>query len=221
MLNIRAPQGSVVSPLLFTLYTHDCTPRHQENSIPQSPARLRKILGPYPRQLFRQSTRNNSVWKHHKVVCFVRCPRLKVSAWEYHWYRPQSISAIDGVRCLHRAQRILTTTTPSTVCSKDTVPGDSYYSSTYSHTHTFFFFFFLTHTLLAWRDLNSFSFLFFATLVLLKIHQPFTLAITYWQTENLGFAELFPLRCHGWSLDIHYNLPNAPCLTGPWKWHME
>ena len=143
VLNIRAPQGSVVSPLLFTLYTHDCTPRHQENSIPQSPARLRKILGPYPRQLFRQSTRNNSVWKHHKVVCFVRSPRLKVSAWEYHWYRPQSISAIDGVRCLHRAQRILTTTTPSTVCSKDTVPGDSYYSSTYSHTHTFFFFFFL------------------------------------------------------------------------------
>ena len=33
MLNTGAPQSCVPCPLLFTLYTHDCTPRHQENSI--------------------------------------------------------------------------------------------------------------------------------------------------------------------------------------------
>ncbi len=33
MLNIRAHQGCVLSPLLFTLHTHDCNPRHGENSV--------------------------------------------------------------------------------------------------------------------------------------------------------------------------------------------
>ena len=31
-LNRRAPQGCVLRPLVFTLYSHDCTPRRQENS---------------------------------------------------------------------------------------------------------------------------------------------------------------------------------------------
>lgn len=33
VLNTIAPQGCVFGPLLFTLYTYDCTPRHQEISI--------------------------------------------------------------------------------------------------------------------------------------------------------------------------------------------
>lgn len=33
VLNTRAPQGCVLSQLLFTLYNHDCTPRHREKSI--------------------------------------------------------------------------------------------------------------------------------------------------------------------------------------------
>ena len=31
--NTVAPQGCVLSPLLFTLHTYDCIPRHHENSI--------------------------------------------------------------------------------------------------------------------------------------------------------------------------------------------
>ena len=30
VLNTGAPQGCVLNPILLTLYTHDCTPRHQE-----------------------------------------------------------------------------------------------------------------------------------------------------------------------------------------------
>ncbi len=33
VLNTRAPQGCVLSPLLFTLYTNDCNPQHGENSV--------------------------------------------------------------------------------------------------------------------------------------------------------------------------------------------
>ena len=32
VLNPGAPQGSVLSPFLFTLHTHDCTARHQVNA---------------------------------------------------------------------------------------------------------------------------------------------------------------------------------------------
>ncbi len=32
-LNFRAPQSSVLSPFLFTLYTDVCIPQHEENSV--------------------------------------------------------------------------------------------------------------------------------------------------------------------------------------------
>lgn len=32
-LSTRSPQGCVLSPLLFTLYTHDCSPSHPSNTI--------------------------------------------------------------------------------------------------------------------------------------------------------------------------------------------
>ena len=33
ILNTRAPQGCVLSPLLYSLFTHDCTARHNSNTI--------------------------------------------------------------------------------------------------------------------------------------------------------------------------------------------
>ena len=33
ILNTRAPQGCVLSPLLFSLFTHDCVAKHTSNSI--------------------------------------------------------------------------------------------------------------------------------------------------------------------------------------------
>ena len=33
ILNTRAPQGCVLSPLLNSLFTHDCTVRHDSNTI--------------------------------------------------------------------------------------------------------------------------------------------------------------------------------------------
>jgi hypothetical protein len=33
ILNTGAPQGCVVSPLLYSLFTHDCTARHDSNTI--------------------------------------------------------------------------------------------------------------------------------------------------------------------------------------------
>ncbi len=36
VLNTGATQGCVLSPLLFTLYTHDCSPRRRENSVLQA-----------------------------------------------------------------------------------------------------------------------------------------------------------------------------------------
>lgn len=32
-LNTGAPQGCILSPAIFTLFTHDCTPIHSSNSI--------------------------------------------------------------------------------------------------------------------------------------------------------------------------------------------
>jgi hypothetical protein len=33
ILNTEAPQGCVLSPLLYSLFTHDCTARHDSNTI--------------------------------------------------------------------------------------------------------------------------------------------------------------------------------------------
>lgn len=33
MLSTSAPQGCVLSPLLYSLYTHDCTPAHPTNTV--------------------------------------------------------------------------------------------------------------------------------------------------------------------------------------------
>ena len=33
ILNTRAPQGCVLSPLLYSLFTHDCVAKHDYNTI--------------------------------------------------------------------------------------------------------------------------------------------------------------------------------------------
>ena len=61
ILNTGAPQGRMLSPLLYLLFTHDCTARHSSNTIIKF-ADDTTVVGLITETAYREEVRDLAVW---------------------------------------------------------------------------------------------------------------------------------------------------------------
>ena len=83
--NTGAPQGCVLSPLPFTLYTHDCTTRYCEDSLVKN---------------FFHDGNKNFIFKYPGILyyCITAQPySADISPHQYHW------CSVDGYRLVKKA----------------------------------------------------------------------------------------------------------------------
>ena len=64
ILNTRAPQGCALSPLLYSLFTHDCMARHDSNTIIKFPndTTVEGLITDNNETAYREEIRDLAMW---------------------------------------------------------------------------------------------------------------------------------------------------------------
>ena len=88
ILNTGAPQGCVLSPLLYSLFTHDCTARHDSNTIIKF-ADDTTVVGLIPdndETAYREEVKDLTVWfKDNNLSINVTKTKAKTQHQSHRW----------------------------------------------------------------------------------------------------------------------------------------